>query len=91
MLRDNNDQTPINLAGIDYFPIESIDVAEFHEEDDGKGDPTQVHLIFHIGDSETDIIDGPLPIFVCRMKSRRIVDKLITSLITHSRRVWPDA
>ena len=85
MIQHNDDQTPINLAGIEYFPIEEINVAEFHELPDGQGKPSAVLLMLQIGDEK----DG-CPKFVARLKSRRTCDELITSLIAHSKRVWPD-
>ncbi len=70
------------VAGMQFFAIEKIDVVEFHESDDGSGDPTQLHLIL-------DIEGAPAP-YIMRFKSRPAVDELIVSLITHSKRVWPD-
>ena len=69
-------------AGMEFYPIESIEVAEFHESNDGSGDPTQVHLIL-------DIEGAPAP-FIMRFKSRPAVDELIVALMTHSKAVWPD-
>lgn len=82
--REGDDQTPINVAGIEYIPIERISVLEFHELEDGQGEPTQVHLMLQIGEEE----EG-LPPFILRIKSRKTCDELITSLITHSKAVWP--
>ncbi len=69
-------------AGMQFFSVEKIDVVEFHESDDGSGDPTQVHLIFDI--------EGAAAPLIMRFHSRPAVDELIVSLMTHSKRVWPD-
>ncbi len=82
---EGDDQTPVNLTGVEYFPVDSINVAEFHEEDDGRGDPTAVLLILHIGGEWED-----MPAFIMRIKSRKTCDELIVALITHSKGVWPD-
>ena len=71
------------LAGTQFYPVESIEVAEFHESNDGSGDPTAVMLILKIEGAE----DTPL---VMRFKSRPAVDELIVALMTHSKRVWPE-
>lgn len=83
--REDDDQTPINLAGVDYIPIDRVDVAEFHDLPDGEGAPSAVHMILHVGE-ESD----RLPPFVVRFKSRKITDEVITALIAHSKAVWPD-
>ena len=84
MSRDD-DQSPTNLAGIEYIPVHKIDVAEFHEENDGKGNPTAVLLMLHIGEEEDNF-----PRFIMRIKSRKTCDELIVALMTHSKAVWPD-
>ena len=70
-----------NLAGQEFYALKSWQVAEFHEAEDGEGDPSQVHLIFQMED--------PAPWFVARFKSREELDKLIVALMAHSKRVWP--
>ena len=71
-----------NLKGVKFYALESVEVAEFHEAEDGKGDASQVHLIFKMEDTPAWM--------VMRFKSRKSVDELIVSLITHSKAVWPD-
>ena len=83
-----DDQTPMNLDGMEYHAISGINVAEWHEEEDGKGKPTAVLLMF-----DMEAADGELhnpPKFICRLKSRRATDNLIVALMAHSKAVWPD-
>ena len=72
---------PINLAGIEFYEIEKIVVAEFHEDPDGGGPPTQVHLLLTMS-------GWPHP-FIMRFKSRPTLDELIVNLIRHGKEVWP--
>ncbi len=83
--REDGDQTPINLEGVEYLPIDRVDVSEFHDLPDGKGEPSAVHLILRVGE-ESD----QLPPFVVRFKSRKTTDEVIVALIAHSKAVWPD-
>ena len=76
-----DDVRPRNLAGTQFFPVSSVEVLEFHEEEDGKGEPTAVHLALTIEGAE----DTP---FVVRFHSPPAVDELIVALITHRRAVW---
>lgn len=71
---------PINVAGSVYFAIEEIDVVEYHELEDGKGEPQKVHLIIAM---ENEAIP-----FVMRFHSPSTLDELIVALITHRRGVW---
>ena len=72
---------PENLAGQEFYKIESIEVLEYHPEPDGVGEPTEVHLWLKIEGAE----DTP---FVIRFHSPRGVDELIVALITHRKAVW---
>ncbi len=72
---------PVNVAGVEFFEIEKIEVMEFHELPDGQGDPSEVHLMLKIA-------EWPHP-FIIRFHSRRPVDELIVALMTHSKAVWP--
>ena len=83
--RKDDDQSPVNLQGIEYVPIEMLEVTEWHDLPDGEGAPTAVHLILHIGKEEDDF-----PPFIVRIKGRKTCDELIVALIAHSKAVWPD-
>ncbi len=72
---------PINLAGVEFFEIEKIEVAEFHPLPDGQGPPTQVHL-------RLTLAAFPHPV-VMRFHSRKTLDELIVNLIRHGKAVWP--
>lgn len=84
--------TPQNLAGQEFWPLEEWSVAEFCEEPDGKGKPTQVHLIFKIeGTKELEAAgEQSIPWFVIRLKSGQAVDELISALAVHRQRVFGD-
>jgi hypothetical protein len=73
--------TPENLAGKQYYEIESISVMEYHPLPDGQGKPEQVHMVL-------DVAGIPYPLVV-RFKTRRPVDELIVALIAHANNVWP--
>lgn len=74
-----------DLSGVEFLEITDIIVGEFLDPETRKGqrgDPSQVHLWLKL--------EGiPWP-FVMRFKTRRSVDELIVSLMTHGRRVFPD-
>lgn len=72
---------PVNLAGQGYYEIESVEVAQFHPEPDGKGRPTQVHVMMTISE-----LDFPLTM---RIKSKVACEQLIFALMEHSKEVWP--
>ena len=73
--------TPVNLAGQGYYEIESVEIVQFHPEADGKGRPTQVHVIMTITE-----LDYPLTM---RIKSKAACEQLIFALMSHSKEVWP--
>jgi hypothetical protein len=75
------DDTPENLAGMAYFEIEEYRVAEYHPLPDGRGLPTQVHVLFQIRG-----IAEPL---VLRIKSRQAAREMIAALKRHTENVWP--
>jgi hypothetical protein len=74
---------PENLAGTAYYEIEVVRVAEFHEEADGRGPPTQVHLLLKVGG-----LPHPL---VLRFKGPGTIGQLIAMLRRHRANVWPGA
>ncbi len=74
-------EEPINMAGVEFFEIERIEVGEFHELMDGEGPATEVHLLLTLA-------GFPHP-FIMRFKSRPTLEELIVSLIRHGKAVWP--
>ena len=72
---------PYNLAGTHYYAIEELRVMEFHEQPDGKGEPTQVHLAISV-----EGLDAPL---VVRFHSHHTISHLIEALTVHRDQVWP--
>ncbi len=72
---------PENLAGQEYYPIQSLEVLEYHPLPDGEGEPTEVHLWIIVEGAE----DTP---FAVRFHSPQSVDELIVALMTHRKRVW---
>lgn len=74
-----------DLTGVEFLEITDIIVGEFIDPETPKGkrgEPCQVHLMLRL--------EGlPWP-FVMRFKTRRGVDELIVSLMTHSKNTWPD-
>lgn len=75
------DQEPVNLAGQNYYPVQSIEVLEYHPQLNGQGPPTEVHLWLKVEGAE----DTP---FAIRFHSPGAVDELIVALMTHRATVW---
>src|SRR3972149_8623525 len=75
-----DDVTPRNVAGDEYFEVESIGVFEWHSLPDGRGRPEQVLL-------EIKLANCSIPI-VMRFKSRKPIDSLIVALKTHANSVF---
>jgi hypothetical protein len=72
---------PRSVAGLAYFEVEEINVAEWCPTPDGTGRPEQVHM--------TLTVKGfPNP-FVMRFKSARTIGRLINNLRKHRDGVWP--
>ena len=90
MARLHSTQGPENLAGVEYFPLESWTVANFNEENDGKGTPSQVHLVFRLqGTKELEAAgEKQMPWFIVRLKSGQAVDELIAALSVHRQEVF---
>ncbi len=80
-MTDRGPDEAVNLTGMGYFEVESMEIAEFHPLPDGQGPPTQVHIIMMITE-----LDYPLTM---RIKSRRACEEIIFALMTHSKAVWP--
>ena len=80
--RDHFDE-PHNLAGSEalLLDIDSLIVGVYHELPDGKGKPSEVHLVMNIA----GMPDLPL---VMRFKNPRTLDSLISALAVHRRDVW---
>ena len=68
---------------IDYHihEIDSVDIASWTPERDGKGVCTQVHI--------ECLVKGFQRPLVLRMKSRRVVQELVEALTFHMNDVWP--
>ena len=81
MRNRQDDQTPVNTAGMEFYEINIISVNEWHPLPNGEGNPTQVHVWI-----ELEKFPHPL---VLRFKSRRPVDSFIVALMTHANAVWP--
>ncbi len=79
MVRES--QEPVNLIGQQFYPIESIQVLEYHPLPDGQGLPTEVHLWLKVEGAT----DTP---FAIRFHSPGVVDELIVALMTHRNSVW---
>ncbi len=71
----------VNLMGMGYYEVESVEIAEYHPLPDGQGSPTQVHVIMTITE-----LDYPMTL---RIKSREACEQIIHALMTHSKAVWP--
>jgi hypothetical protein len=72
-----------NLAELDIIELEGIDIVEFHPLPDGKGNPTQVHLITRPKGAPENFR------LVMRFKSRQIITEVIDALVKHRNHVWP--
>jgi len=81
MASDNNDKV-IGLAGVEFIDLTSWEIWPYSERNDGK-DPTQVHVVFNIGDSP----DFPGR-FIVRFKSARDFGTFQKALEKHGREVW---
>ncbi len=91
--RENDDQTPVDVKGMQYFKIKSWEVAEWHDSSDGSGDPTAVIMLIFLDEEEEDAnlpCFDPSPPLILRLKTRAAADGLIVALMTHSKTVWPD-
>jgi len=62
--------------------VEYVTVGSWVPSLDGTGIPQCVALSIHLATGED---------LVCRLKSPRVVDEIIQSLLRHKRDVWPDA
>ena len=78
---NQDDQKPINMAGVQFNEVLAISVNEWHPQPDGGGKPEQLHLVL-------EVAGLPHPLVV-RFKSPRPVDSLIVALMTHRKGVWP--
>lgn len=80
-MTDQGPDETVNLTGLGYYEVESIEITEFHPLPDGQGAPTQVHVVITLTE-----LDYPLTL---RIKSRRVCEEIIHALMTHSKAVWP--
>jgi hypothetical protein len=72
---------PRSLAGVPFFEIEEITVAEWCPTPDGSGPPQQVHMVLTVKGFEHQL--------VMRFKSPRTIGRLILNLRKHRDNVWP--
>ena len=74
---------PRNHAGMEFLEVrlDSIEVTEWHPFRDGRGKPTEVHVLMRLQGIE----DLPLMI---RFKSPGTLDAVIAALATHRFNVW---
>ncbi len=77
----NNDEVT-GLAGVEFIDLTSWEVWPYSERNDSK-DPTQVHVVFNIGDSP-----GFPGRFIVRFKSARDFGEFLKALEKHGREVW---
>lgn len=80
MTAQHSDQ-PVNLKGTEFYPISSIEVLEYHDQEEGQGDPVAVLLWIKVEGAE----DTP---FAMRFNSGPPVDELIVALMTHRKAVF---
>lgn len=66
------------------FEIDSLEIAQWMPDPDGRGQPTQVHLTIRVKGLE----DMP---FVMRFKGPGTITALIEQLTQHRDEVWPAA
>ena len=76
---------PRNLDGTDFLEVrlDSIGVFEWHPLPEGRGKPTQVHMVMNL--EGTDDIS-----LIIRFKGPGTLDAVIAALATHRFNVWPN-
>ena len=75
---------PRDVAGMVYYQIDEIEVAEWSPHSLGEGgSASQVVMLVHVKG-----LDAPL---LVRYKSPRTITELIDALTHHRDNVWPDA
>ena len=79
----DSDQTPRNLRDMKFAEIKGIDITQWHEQEDGKGKPSQVHMLLEL--------HGIDAILVMRFKGPVTITKVINGLIEHRDEVWPES
>ena len=79
---------PVNMRDGKYvaMPDGGLSVCAWGPEEDGKGRPTQVHLVLNLGAVFPELGDVN---FVQRLKSGPGVDVLIRLLAQYRNEVWP--
>ena len=63
------------------FCCDELSVMQWHSERDGKGKPSQVHIVAKP--------DG-LTTLILRLKPRNAAEQLAAAILEHAREVWPD-
>lgn len=81
-----------NVAGREYWPLESVHVGAFYPEANGKGTPEYVVMVSKVEGTDALVAAGerPAPLFVLRLKSAKACDKLIAGLTTARQEVFGD-
>lgn len=77
---------PQNLKGQRVFPLEEYSVAEWCEQENGEGKPSQVHIVLPMPVPLREVLEA----FSIRLKSRRAIQELIDVLSKHRDSVWPE-
>lgn len=70
-------------GGYEFLEIESLEVAQWCRDSEGKLPPEQVHMQVNVKGSRVP--------FVMRFKSPETLGLLIEQLTRHRREVWPHA
>lgn len=71
-----------NCDGMRIGAVKGMTVCQWHPLPDGKGLPTQVHILI-------DVEGLPVPLCI-RFRSRVAVDAIVGALTEHANEVWPE-
>ena len=75
---------PKNMADLEIYEIEELQVNEYHPLPDGMGPPTEVHLALKMKHAPDNML------LIMRLKSRRACDELMAAIKTHTDSVFPE-
>ena len=73
-----------NVQDLEIYELEELQVNEFHPENDGKGEPTEVHMCLK------PVGAPPNMLLVLRLKSKRAINEVVDALVKHRDNVWPE-